>query len=258
MHWVRDFYTKQNEWLGVYLTDVEAMHRQRAIKLLSLLSDSHARVLELGAGGGQTAVALALLADELHCTTVELLEPSVQHARKLAAANFVQGQIQALQADFYAVDLPSDGFDLIAYFDSFGIGEDADQRRLLRRIWHWLDKRQSRSRVLIEVGMPTFWASKARGKTMQIADVCRRYEFDPIGSRLLDYWYPVGQENAAHYQSLRCYTPADLRLLLEGTGLQLLDCLPNGRVDYERMEFVADGVPLADCMTYYAIMQAVF
>ncbi len=261
MQWVKDFYTKQNEWLGVYLTDIEPMHRQRAAQFLSLLSDEEGRglrLMELGAGGGQTAIAMAMLDDDLQCTTIELLPESVQHARRLAAENFVEPQIQALQADFYTVDLPSDAFDGIAYFDSFGIGEDADQRRLLRRVWHWLDKRCAASRVLVEVGMPAFWAAVARGKTMQIGDICRRYDFDVLGSRLLDYWYPLGREEQARHQSLRCYTPSDLRLLLEGTGLRLIDCLPNGRVDYERMEFVADGVPLADCMTYYAVLEADF
>ena len=40
--------------------------------------------------------------------------------------------------------------------------------------------------------------------------------------RWMDEWQPVGDPSQAHTQSLRCYTPADFLLLLEGTGLALV------------------------------------
>ncbi len=53
---------------------------------------------------------------------------------------------------------------------------------------------------------------------------------------------------------LRCYSPADLRLLLEGTGLQLVKVESGGMVDYERGQFVAT-VPLEQAMWYVAVLQ---
>ena len=61
MDWVREFYSCQNEWFGVYLGEVEESHQERA-QLVNEMSDKHPKViLELGAGGGQTSVALAQL-----------------------------------------------------------------------------------------------------------------------------------------------------------------------------------------------------
>ena len=55
----------------------------------------------------------------------------------------------------------------------------------------------------------------------------RRSEFDPMQGCFLDEWCPVDDETGicdelrAITQKIRCYNPADLRLLLEGTGLSL-------------------------------------
>jgi hypothetical protein len=56
----------------------------------------------------------------------------------------------------------------------------------------------------------------------------------------------VGHEDDAVTQSLRCYSPADLRLLIEGTGLSVVDVEPFTDERY--------GQPceLADAMLYLA------
>jgi hypothetical protein len=43
------------------------------------------------------------------------------------------GSLRAIEGDFYETEPPGK-FDVVAYFDGFGIGTDEDQRRLLRRI----------------------------------------------------------------------------------------------------------------------------
>ena len=56
---------------------------------------------------------------------------AVASARRVAG-EVTHGEMSVVQGDFYEVEL--DGtFDVVCYFDGFGIGSDADQRRLLRR-----------------------------------------------------------------------------------------------------------------------------
>lgn len=43
------------------------------------------------------------------------------------------GTLESVEADFYTVELAG-RFDVVCYWDGFGVGSDADQRRLLRRI----------------------------------------------------------------------------------------------------------------------------
>lgn len=253
MDWVKEFYELQNRWLQVYLDEVDEWHRQRA-SALKRHAELHGQrldsVLELGAGGGQTAVALA----DLGCnvTAIELLEESARHAQGLADRHGHSERIQVVRGDFYEYR-PSERFDAVCYFDSFGIGTDQDQRRLLSRIAGWL---RPQGFALIEVGMPWYWAAVARGISVPLGDYERRYDFDPLENRLLDYWYPIDNPQAAVHQRLRCYAPADMRLLLEGTGLQMTELQPNGAMDYSTMTFNQD-VPLIACMTYYAYLTKV-
>jgi SAM-dependent methyltransferase len=260
MQWVRDFYSKQNQWLNMYLGEVETLHHERAQLIDELfqarnsqnLPQNLPRVLELGAGGGQTAVALAQLGYAL--TTVELLPDSVAHTAKLSAEYSLD--IQAVMADFYEVNLPASSFDVIAYFDSFGIGTDADQRLLLSRIAAWL-KAGGASVAIIEIGATWFWATTAKGQTMDVGDCQRTYDFDPEQSRLLDHWALHSAPDEVFSQSLRCYTPADLRLLAEGTGLRLCGLKAGGRVDYANLTYQPEGVALGDCMTYYSFWELI-
>ena len=55
----------------------------------------------------------------------------------------------------------------------------------------------------------------------------------------------VGQEDGAVTQSLRCYSPADLRLLLEGTGLSVVDAEPFTNEEYSEPCELADAMLLA-------------
>jgi hypothetical protein len=48
-----------------------------------------------------------------------------------------------------------------------------------------------------------------------------RCHFDPVHCRWIDEWQLTADPDKALAQTVRCHTPADLILLLEGTGLRL-------------------------------------
>lgn len=246
MDWVETFYRAQNEWFGVYLGEVEESHRERAALVDRITDTRTKKILELGAGGGQTAIALAELGHDV--SMVELLEESVLHAQKLSHQMKVELQIQ--QGDFYEIDYKSN-FDLICYFDSFGIGTDEDQRRLLKRIGTWL---KPKGCVIIEAGATWYWGGVANGRKMDLGACFRQYSFDAQKSRLIDSWWRKDTPEIVVHQSLRCYTPVDFQLLLEGTGLKMVRLEAGGRVDYDNMEFIKDA-KLEEAMTYYVKLE---
>ena len=136
MKWVRDFYQYQAKWSGAYWGDVQDVHREKVALVTEFVGDIPKRILELGAGGGQNAVAIAELGHEV--VAVELLPDLVQHIQKLSEKH-VKLNITVVEADFYQVEFVEQ-FDVVCYWDGFGIGADADQRRLLERISKWLKK----------------------------------------------------------------------------------------------------------------------
>jgi SAM-dependent methyltransferase len=143
-------------------------------------------------------------------------------------------------------------FDVISYFDGFGVGDDADQRRLLRRIAEWL---KPNGCALIEVYTPWYWAP-LDGKTMEWPNAMRRCVFDAAACRVLDTWWPTGNPEMAVTQTLRCYSPADLRLLLEPTGLELTDVESGGSYDLET-EVYTPTVPLHQALQYLAVLRPI-
>jgi SAM-dependent methyltransferase len=242
MDWVKEFYSKQNEWFGVYLGKVDESHHKRAWLVQDMASiRGKANVLELGAGGGQTAAAIANLGHNV--TMIELLPESVSCAEKIAA-EVQQGSLKVILGDFYVTDFEPI-FDVICYFDSFGIGTDSDQRMLLKRVASWL---KTDGVAIIEVGATWYWARSA-GIEMDLGGGMRCYGFDPVGCRLIDKWWLPENPEESYSQSLRCYTPADLEMLLEGTGLKVDEIKPGGKVDFEIMEFI-EKAELNEAMTY--------
>jgi hypothetical protein len=129
-----------------------------------------------------------------------------------------------LEADFYTAAL--DGrFDIVCYWDGFGVGTVADQRWVLQRIAP--ERLAPAGCVLLEVFSPIGPARNAGREELKrqvqgvpaSVEMIRRSHFDPVQCRWIDEWQPVGGPSQARTQSIRCYTPADLLLLLEGTAL---------------------------------------
>lgn len=245
MDWVREFYINQNEWgEGIYTVEMDESHRKRAAYMENVARVGAKHILELGAGGGQTSAALADLGHTV--TAVEIVPAGIAHARQLAA-QARSGTMTVIDGDFYQIDLPAASFDVVCYWDGFGVGSDADQRRLLRRVTGWL---KPDGCAIFEVGNPWFWAYAA-GNGRQVGKAMRRYGFDADGCRMLDTWWPIDDESQAVTQSIRCYSPADFRLLLQGTGLHLDSLEPTGAVDYEAKTY-REQAPLAEAMGYIA------
>ncbi len=246
MDWAAEFYEQQDRLGQVYSGPVAEYHHQKAAEVTARLGSSGKQVLELGAGGGQAAFALAQQGHEV--TALEIVSRAAAHAQALARG-LTQGSLTVLNADFFTVTL-EDEFDAVCYWDGFGIGSDAEQRHLPRRTALWL---KSEGVALVDVCTPWYWASVA-GTEHSDVGYTRRYSFDADGCRMLDTWWDPQQPDARVTQFLRCYSPADLRLLLEGTGLVLQEVHSGGMFDQVAREFRPD-VPLEQAMSYLAVLE---
>jgi SAM-dependent methyltransferase len=246
MDWIRGFYARQDSLAKIYQQPIAEHDRRRAAAVRCSLTAGGNSVLELGCGGGQTAAAIADLGYDI--VAVDLNPSAVRHARKLAAVPR-PGTLTVLEADFFDLN-PAEPFELICYFDGFGTGQDADQRRLLQRICSWL---KPGGLALIEVYTPWYWQNMA-GRMMQFGQACRRYGYDAGGQRMLDTWWAAGNSGDEVTQSLRCYTPAEFEALAANSGLRLVEITPGGAVDPEQGVF-RHSVPLAEAMSYTALLR---
>jgi SAM-dependent methyltransferase len=221
LEWVEPFYSQGGRWWGPAEARIGADAVARADDLERLTGSEPKRILELGAGYGATAAVLAERGHEV--VAVELSPVRAEYARRFAAE---RPAMRTVEGDFYALDFGNE-FDLVCYWNGFGVGTDADQRRLLRRISsEWL---RPSGRALVTVFSPWFWAREAGRSWHRAAapehgyatDLTQARDFDPVRGRFVDRWWPTGAPDRAIAQNVRCYTPVDLLLLLEGTGLAL-------------------------------------
>ncbi len=244
MNWVYDFYAKQAKWSGAYWGDVLDIHREKILVVKEFAGSENKRALELGAGGGQHAIALAELGYQV--VAIEIVTDLAQHARKLAERHN-NVDVEVVEGDFYSIEIPGT-FDVVCYWDGFGIGTDDEQRQLLKRIRNWIKRK---GHAFIDVYTP-WHAAKSAGYSSRVGQARRRYDFDGEQSRWIDSWWLESNENQKITQSLRCYSPADLRLLLEGTGLALLQVIPGGMMNYESGRYVPKTT-LDKAMWYTAV-----
>lgn len=243
MEWYRVFYEYQNGIAGVYRGGIQGYHEEKA-NLISKSYPQAKHVLELGAGGGQVACATAL--SGLNVTAVELSTKLSQHIEQLASDHQIEN-LRMINDDFYTVEL-GQKFDVITYWDGFGIGNDDDQVRLLGRCRDWLT---NNGMMLVDVMTPWYWA-QAHGQEMSFGDASRRYTFDAVGCRMVDTWWHQGRPDEAMSQTLRCYSPADLQQILRQAGLALADVVDTGgAVDYAQGSYDTH-VELHRAMSYVA------
>jgi SAM-dependent methyltransferase len=248
MLWVKNFYEKQNEWLQAYLGPIEEQHYRRAWMVQELAGLCKGKkILELGGGGGQTALALASLGFDV--TMVELLEKSCEHATSLSEAR-KGSSIHIICADFYEIEL-EEKYDFVLYFDSFGIGSDDDQIRLLDRISSWL---KPQGTAIIEVGNPSFFI-RAKGFSMEVGEgIYRTFDFDAEQFRFLDYWYQESGQKDSYFQSLRTYSLIDFKLLLSHTNLHIDQISLGGTIDFENQIFL-EKAEMDNAMTYFTYLK---
>jgi len=237
--WVRDFYDQTGIWWGAD-SDIPDEDLARGAAIERLGGAGPKRVLELGCGAGHSAAAAADYGHDV--TGIDLSPRRIGQAKKLLNKPHI-GRLEFQEADFYTVELAGK-FDVVTYWDGFGIGTDADQRRLLRRIAkEWLAPGGC---ALIDVASP-LWVMRREGTVQRLAplpgvpgsvEMDRRYRFDPLHCRWIDEWQPVAAPQEALAQTIRCYTPADFLLLLEGTGLALQGL----EVEGEAIDFRTDRI----------------
>ena len=241
MDWVHSFYDTQDTLTGCYGTDVHPFHHAQAARVTGHRGAA-CTLLELGAGGGQFAVAAAQAGHAV--TALDLRASATAHTTRLAEQHGVP--VHACTGDFYTVDLGRT-YDMVVYWDGFGIGEDADQAALLHQVAQWLEPHGT---AFVEVFTPWYWAQHA-GFTRNTDTYMQTYGFDARRCRLLDTYTPVGGE--AITQSLRCYSPEDLcRLLPE--GLVLAEVWPGGAYDTRALTWHST-VPLGQCQSFTAVLQ---
>ena len=213
--WVGPFYDRKS--LAAGPSGVLPHHEERAQAIQRLTGLDAARVLELGAGAGGSAVATAELGHAV--TAVELSPVRARFAAELADERGAEG-LQVVQGDFMTVGL-STAYDVVVMWNGFGIGDDDFQRAMLRRIHdEWL---APDGWVVLDVFNPAAWCRWAGEDAVdEETGVRQRVDFDVVGSRFLDSWWFDGPDAEPATQSVRCYSPADLRLLVEPTGLAVV------------------------------------
>ncbi|WP_216317786.1 class I SAM-dependent methyltransferase [Deinococcus aestuarii] len=241
MHWSHSFYERQDALTGCSHAPIHPFHTALAARITAHRGRAGS-LLELGAGGGQFATAAALLGHGV--TALDLMTGAGEHTRFLAAQHGVT--VQTLTGDFYTLD-PGGPFDTICYWDGFGIGEDDEQRQLLSRVAGWL---ALDGVAYVEVYTPWYWARHA-GFTRRTERYTQTYGFDADGCRMLDTYAPRGEEPFTQF--LRCYSPADLRLLLCGTGLTLAEVWPGGAYAPDAGVYHPEA-PLGEAMTFAAVL----
>jgi len=238
----KDFYKYQNEWSNIYFREINEDDYKRIDWVDRITGLNQKRILELGAGGGQFAVATAQR--NHYVTAVEIESAFTKHIQNLAKT-LDSKLLTVINADFYAVEF-EESFDVICYWDGFGLGSDSDQRLLVEKISSWLTPDGS---VFLEIYTPWFWANKAAGVQISIGDAMREYGFDAFKCCLVDTWWLKENPTLKTSQHLRCYSPADLALLLSDINLSINDIYPGGCVDYENGTYQSD-VPLHQAMSY--------
>lgn len=212
MDWVRPYYDQTGAWWGAARISVDDRGRAATVERLSKQGRKH--ILELGASFGGTAAALADLGHDI--VAVEISPIRIAYAHKLAEVQR-EGTITLVEGDFYTASLAQD-CDVICYWNGFGIGSDADQRTLLRRVCTCLARDGC---ILMDVFNPPWWILSAGREERKTRSLVQRIDFDPVQCRLIDQWWHVEEPAKIITESIRCYTPTDLLLLIEGTGLAL-------------------------------------
>jgi SAM-dependent methyltransferase len=237
--WVSGFYSRTGAWWGRAEAHITERDHRRVGLLHEHAGPGPRRVLELGSGYGTTAAATAMAGHAV--TAVEISDRADFTAG--VARDVTPGTLTIVRDDFYRVRLDGQ-FDVVSYWNGFGVGSDADQRRLLQTIaTTWL---RPGGVALIDVYNPFVWARWDGDEEHLTPDPANGYEhelfertsFDPVTCTAVDTWWEAGKPDDAISQVLRCYTPADLGLLLSGTGLRLATIV-DGDLLHQSHEYLA-------------------
>ena len=234
--WVEPFYRKQFEWMD-HEVDMSAAYLEFVQTVREQVGKPFDTMLDIGAGRGDTANVLAEQGGQM--TTLELVPELVQFAKEHS-----KGNVRSFCGDFYTFELP-ETFDVVSYFDGFGIGSDEDQQKLLTRIRDWM---KDDGCALVDVYQPDYW-KQVSGREMTVDSAYRIYQYDDEGHRMLDSWWHPDHPEDKVTQSLRCYTTEEMSVLCEHAGLKIVGIFPGGAMDFEEWQY-HDLVSLDNCLSY--------
>lgn len=229
---LKTFFDTVSAWWGLDNDEEDDYLRLREIQRNT--QQVPLNILELGAGSGGTAVCYAKAGHQV--TAVEISDQRVKNMHQWAYESHVNN-LNVIQADIYTVNL-SQRYDVICYWNGFGVGDDAAQRYLLTRMrQEWLN---ASGFILLTIFSPWWWSRQAGQKIMlnKLAHVptsidnYRWRDYDPVHNRFYEYWQPVDGSHHVVCQHYRCYAPADFHLLLEGTRLSV----EYWKVDYQQID----------------------
>ncbi|MDD3627324.1 MAG: class I SAM-dependent methyltransferase [bacterium] len=232
--WIKKFYDSAVDWWGESWYDGENL-KGRLELIRKYIKNKSAGILELGAGTGETAAYLA--ENGYKITAVELSRKNIGLIKKYSET---RKNLLPIEGDFLSVKI-NKRFDGVCIFESFGFGTDQDQRRLLKRISkEWLKK----NGIAILDAYHPFGPIKNAGKKIELdrlenipgsVDMTEYSYFDAIKSRWIDIWEPKNDKRKKRMQSIRCYSPADFLLLVDGTGLSCREMIFNNKkIDFKK------------------------
>lgn len=219
--WVMSFYDSAVDWWGESWYEGENL-KPRLDQVNRFVGKAPRNLLELGAGTGETAAYLA--AAGYSVTAVDISEKNHALLSKIAEQ---YPEVTAIRGDFLTANIPGK-YDAVCLFETFGMGTDAEQRHLLKRIEsEWL----APNGVVIMDVYHHYGPIKMAGSSQSLdrleevpgsVAMTERSFYDAILGRWIDEWEPVENIANTRRQSIRCYAPADLLLLLEGTGFRIV------------------------------------
>lgn len=249
--WVKEFYDSAVDWWGESWYEGENL-KPRLERVERFAGKAPAKLLELGAGTGETASYLAAAGYSI--TAIDISEQNYLLLCKIANQ---YPSLTALKGDFLTAEIPGQ-FDAVCLFETFGMGSDAEQRQLLRRFQsEWL---APGGVVIMDVYHP-FGPIRKAGFSQSLerlehvagsVDMTERSFYDAVLGRWIDEWEPVGDIAKTRRQSVRCYTPAYLLLLLEGTGLRITHAEFDGKAFDPAPTQVSSTSPLLEYENNYA------
>lgn len=249
--WVKEFYDSAVVWWGESWYEGENL-KPRLERVEQFAGKAPRKLLELGAGTGETAGYLAAAGYSI--TAIDISDQNYSLLCKIADQYPL---LTALKGDFLTAEIAGQ-FDAVCLFESFGMGSDAEQRQLLHRInSEWL---APQGVVIMDVYHP-FGPIRKAGFSQSLdrleevagsVDMTERSFYDAVLGRWIDEWEPVGDVAKTRRQSIRCYTPADLLLLLEGTGLKIIHAEFNGKAFDPAPTEVSVTSPLLEYENDYA------
>lgn len=209
--WVEEFFTTTGKWWAEEEKQITRDDYRRLAAIKRLAGKPPRRILELGSSYGNTAAVCAEAGYEV--VGLEISE-RIKTAREYEIMQerlltFIKQDFNKFKTDKL--------FDVVCYWNGFGIGTDEDLRRLLVKMAsEWL---ATNGCALMDIQNPFWWERWAGKKSL--GDKMELVVFDPIKNQFTDTWWDKNEPQAKITQQMRCFAPADFKLLVEGTGLKI-------------------------------------